>query len=453
MVDAARTAGSRRDGGALWHAACPERGRELEISRLRDSRTAGYNRYIREMRSPISERKLVFLIASGRFISTLDFSMVLPLGPDFAKALGIPVSKLGMVGGSYIVAEVAAGIAGAFFLDRFDRRRVLAVALTGLVVGTAACGLATGFVSMLATRMLAGVFGGTADTLAYAIVSDAVAPERRGRAMGAIQSSFAVASALGVPAGLALARLGGWRAPFFTLAALGAVVTAAAMSMLPPQRAHLSSQPAPFREMLSRPVARLALTGAAIGAMAHYMLVPNLSAYVQFNRGYPRDRLELLYLIGGAFVFGTARLAGWLADRYGAPPVTMFGATLYAAVLIFAFIYPMDAIPVLAIFVGFMISSSFRFVPMLALLSRVPAPHERARFMSTQSVVQSAADAIGAMLGAQLLTEHPDGSLAGIDDLAWLAIAMTFVYSALGYAIERRVRVRISGSGHHTSTG
>src|SRR5215468_9099358 len=99
------------------------------------------------MQPPISERKLVFLIGCVQLILTLDSSIVLPLGPDFAKALGIPTSKLGMVGGSYIAAEVLAGIAGAFLLDRFDRRRALAVALTGLVIATAACGLATGLVS------------------------------------------------------------------------------------------------------------------------------------------------------------------------------------------------------------------------------------------------------------------------------------------------------------------
>jgi predicted MFS family arabinose efflux permease len=392
----------------------------------------------------------VFLVGSGQFINMLDFTIVLPLGPDFAKALDIPVSKLGMLGSGYIAAEVVAGIAGALFLDRFDRRRALAVALTGLVIGTAACGLATGFVSLLAARVLTGVFGGTVQTLAFAIVSDAVASERRGRAMGAILSSFAVASVLGVPAGLELARLGGWRAPFFTLAALGTVITAAVMSMLPPQRAHLSAQPAPFREVLSRPVVRLALTVVIIGTMAHYTLVPNLSAYVQFNRGYPRDRLGLIYMIGGAFVFGTTRLAGWLGDRYGAPPVALFGTTLYSAVLIFGFIYPVNAIPVLVVFVGFMISSSFRFVPVQVLLTRVPGPSERARFMSIQAAVESTAAAIGAMLGAQILTEHPDGSLAGIDDVAWLAMAMTFVYCALGYAVERRVRARIAGSAGHT---
>jgi len=392
------------------------------------------------MRTAMSERKLVFLIGSVQLILTLDFTMVLPLGPDFAKALDIPTSQLGMVGASYTAAAAVVGIAGAFCLDRFDRRRALTVALTGLVIGTAAGGFATGFVSMVAARVAAGVFGGIAETLAYTIVADAVVPERRGRAMGAILSSFAVASVLGVPAGLELARLGGWRAPFFTLAALGALVTAATMSMLPPQRAHLLVQPGPFRAVLRRPVVRLGLTGMAIGTMAHYTLVPNLSAYVQFNRGYPRDQLGLIYMIGGGFVFGTIRLAGWLTDRYGSPPVALFGTALYAAVLLAGFIYPVDAIPVLAVFVSFMISSSFRFVPMQALLSRVPGPSERARFLSVEAAVDSIAAATGAMLGAQILSERPDRSLAGIGELAWLAIAMTCVYSALCYRVDRRVR-------------
>src|SRR4051812_9771343 len=221
------------------------------------------------MRPSISERKLVFLIGSVQLLLTLDFTLVLPLGPDFAKALAIPTSQLGLVGASYNAAEAVVAIAGAFFLDRFDRRRALAVALTGLVIGTAASGLSTGLVSLVATRAFAGVFGGVAETLVYTIVIDAVAPERRGRAIGAIASTTAVASVLGVPAGLELAHLGGWRVPFFTLAALGTVFVVAAISLLPPQRAHLSAQQTPLRAVLSRSVVRLGLTCMAIGTIAH----------------------------------------------------------------------------------------------------------------------------------------------------------------------------------------
>lgn len=391
----------------------------------------------------------MLLIGAGQFINSLDFAMVLPLGPDFAKALGIPASKLGMLGASYTAAQAVACLAGAFFLDRFDRRRALAAALTGLVVATAACGFAIGLVSLVAARMIAGVFGGTAETLAFAIVGDAIAPERRGRAMGAVASWFAVASVLGPPAGLELARLGGWRSPFFTLAALGAAVTAATVSMLPPQRAHLLVEPGSFRGVLRRPLVWLGITCVTIGAMAHYMVVPNLSAYFQLNRRYPRDQLGLLYMIGGAVGFGTSRLVGRLADRCGAAPVVAFGATLCAAVLIVGVIYPMDAIPVRVIFVGYVISSGFRFVPMMALSSRIPRPEERARFLSVQAAVDSVAVTIGAVLGTQILSERPDGALVGLDDVAWLAIAMTFVYAALCYAIERAVRGRTAGRTDH----
>jgi predicted MFS family arabinose efflux permease len=404
------------------------------------------------MPSSLSERKLVFLIGSVQFINTLDFMMVMPLGPDFARALDIPSSQLGLIGGSYTAAAAVAGIACAFFLDRFDRRTALAVALAGLVAGTAAGGLATGLGTLLATRVIAGAFGGPATSLALAIVSDAVPPERRGRAMGAVMGAFSVASVLGVPAGLELARLGGWRAPFFTVAALGAVITAAAVALLPPQRAHLttSSRGAPdrrgarssFRAVLSRPVAQLSLTGTAVSVIANFALIPNLSAYFQFNRGYPRDRLGLLYMIGGAISFGTTRLAGWLTDRHGAPAVTACGSLAFITVLLVGFIYPVSSLPVLAIFVGFMVTQSFRFVPMQALTSRVPEPRERASFMSAQSAVQHLASAAGAMIGAQLLTEQAGGALDGIDVLAWFGVATSALLPAILLAVDRRVRAR-----------
>jgi MFS family permease len=77
----------------------------------------------------LSERRLLFLVGAVQFVNVLDFMMVMPLGPDFAASLGIPVARLGIVGGSYTVAAAAAGLAGAFFLDRFDRRKALGLAL------------------------------------------------------------------------------------------------------------------------------------------------------------------------------------------------------------------------------------------------------------------------------------------------------------------------------------
>src|SRR5215472_17425164 len=117
----------------------------------------------------VSERAVVFLIAAVQFINILDFVMVMPLGPDFAKALGIDLAKLGMIAGSYMGAAAVSGYAGSFFLDRFDRRQALGVAMLGLVTGTALGGVATGLHSLMAARLVAGLFGGPATSIAFSI--------------------------------------------------------------------------------------------------------------------------------------------------------------------------------------------------------------------------------------------------------------------------------------------
>src|SRR6476646_9271330 len=102
------------------------------------------------------ERKIVLLLAAVSFVNILDFVMVMPLGPTFALALGIPTARLGIIAGSYTAAAALAGLVGTLFLDRCDRRRALAVTMLGLVTATAAAGLARNFAMLVAARVLAG---------------------------------------------------------------------------------------------------------------------------------------------------------------------------------------------------------------------------------------------------------------------------------------------------------
>jgi len=144
----------------------------------------------------VSERSIVFLVGAVQFVNVLDFMMVMPLGPDFANALGITTSHIGIVGGSYTLAAAVTGVVGSLFLDRFDRRVALGVAMLGLVLGTALGGLATGLPSLLFARVVAGSFGGPATSLSLAIIADAIPKARRGKALGAVMAAFSVASVL-----------------------------------------------------------------------------------------------------------------------------------------------------------------------------------------------------------------------------------------------------------------
>jgi predicted MFS family arabinose efflux permease len=397
---------------------------------------------------PPSEKLIIVIVGAIQFVNVLDFMMVMPLGPDFATALGIPTSHIGVVGGSYTAAAALAGVVGSLFLDRFDRRHALGVAMLGLVVGTALGGFAVGLGSLLLARIVAGAFGGPATSLSLAVIADAIPPARRGKAMGAVMGAFSLASVLGVPAGLEISARFGWRAPFFAVAGLGLLLAMGAIWFMPSMRQHLQARRAagaPKVQLLDS-VTGISLLNTALIMVGLFAVVPNISAFVQHNLGYPRDRIGMLYLVGGVASFVVMRIVGRLVDRFGATPLVVVGTALHAVALVTAFVYRLSWLPVLAIFVVFMLSGSVRMVPMQTLASRVPRPEQRARFMSAQSAVQHAASALGAVLASLVLVAAPDGTLLHMDQVALGALVVACLVPIGSFVLERRVNARAVGA-------
>jgi len=394
----------------------------------------------------VSERAVVFLIGAVQFVNILDFVMVMPLGPDFARGLGIAASHIGTIGGAYTAAASVAGLAGGYFLDRFDRRKALAVSMLGLVLATAAGGFATGLTTLLLARVAAGIFGGPATSLSLSIIADLVPAQRRGRALGAVMGSFSVASILGVPLALAMAEWGGWRVPFFVVAGLGLLVAAGAIFYLPPVRGHLTAQrpahPVGVLELLSRVDVQVSYLMTALVMMASFVIVPNIAAYVQQNLGYPRESLKLAYFVGGLVSFATLRVAGPQVDKHGAFIVGTVGSVLAVMSIYVGFVNYPQWLPVPVLFMAFMLSMGIRNVAYNTLTSRVPENPVRARFMSLQSAIQHLASALGAFLSVQLLTDRPDGTLGGMDTVAGVSIALSLLVPPMLRVVERRVRSR-----------
>ncbi len=393
------------------------------------------------------ERTLVFLLAAVTFVNILDFMMVMPLGPDFAKNLGIPLSQLGLIGGSYTAAAAVAGLVGSTFLDRFGRRSALTVAMLGLAGATALGAAAEGMGSLVVARIAAGCFGGPAAALVFAIVADVIPPERRGRAMGAVMGSFAFASVIGVPIGLELSRISGWRTPFLTVGAVGLVMAVLALFILPPLRGHLERGPqAPLRSIglfLADKSVLLAAGATLVTFLGTFLWVPHIATYVQFNLGYPREKLGLLYMAGGVVALFSMRLGGAWVDKGGPLRVTLLGSAVTIATLATAFLTTVPPVPIFVLFMGLMMGNSLRSVALNTLASRVPPAPERARFMSIQSAVQHMAAAVGAVLSSVFLSEGDQHRLVGMDVVTWVSIGMAL---ALPFLIAN-LAARVTGAG------
>jgi predicted MFS family arabinose efflux permease len=397
------------------------------------------------VRGEANERAIVLVVAAAQFINVLEFVIVMPLGPDYATALHVASSQLPYVAAAYTAAAALAGIAGAFFLDRFDRRRALLCTLGGLVLCTASAGLAPSFAVLVGLRALAGLFGGPATSIAMSIVADAVPAERRGRAMSVVLLAFSMAAIFGVPAGLELARGAGWRAPFLAIAALGLPVLLLT-ARLPSLRAHIAAasttrEAASLRPLLGNATVLRSYAMTLALQLSGFLIIPNISPYLQHNAGFPRARLGALYLAGGVVSLAATRLAGWLVDRAGSLPIASVGLALLSTVIVGLFVHPVPAAFIPYLFCGgYMFAQALRNVAYNTLTSKVPRPEERARFQSLQSTVTHLSIASGSALAARLLSSGPRGELIGMPAVGWLSIAVSALVPLLMWRVEGEVR-------------
>lgn len=387
----------------------------------------------------------MLIIGVIQFVNILDFMMVMPLGPDFANALGISDTDLGWVGGSYTAAAALSGIICSMFIDKFDRKTALITSFGGLMAATALGGLSWDFSSLLATRILAGMFGGPATSLAWSIVADVVEPARRGQAMGKIMGAFSLAAIFGVPFGLEMASLHDWTAPFFTTSAIGAVVIVWALKLMPSMRAHLKNthNKISFRYMVLlflRPINSLTYLYIALAMLASFMIIPNLSAYVQYNLHFPRDNMGWLYCIGGVVSLITVRITGKFIDRFNASIISFISMIVFTSVLWVSFVSPIPGMSVPAFFMVFMFAMGMRNVSSTTLATKIPPPHERAGFMSLFSCVQGIGMASGAFFSTHMLSENHDKSLNGMDNIAIISIVLSLFVPLLIRSVEVRMK-------------
>lgn len=386
--------------------------------------------------SGAGERRIIWIAALLQFVNITDFMMVMPLGPDFARALSIPLNQVGLIGGIYTLAAAIAGLVAAQFIDHFPRRRALLWMLSGLVLATAAGALAWNFASMLGVRLLAGVFGGPLSSLTIALVADWVPPQRRGAAMGKVMGSFAAASVLGVPFGLELSARLSWHAPFLVTALIGVAVWVFAWRTLPHSPAPDTRHGSHFLSMFKREYL-LAYLAVALATAGGFMIIPNVSAHIQDNLHFPRAYIGLLYLIGGGCSFFSMRWIGSLSDRRGASETILLLTTVLSVAIITGFIRFPSLLPVPAIFTLFMISMSGRMVVIQSLSSKLPALEERGAFMTTQSSVMHLASALGA-LSASLILDSSGEKLLHVPTVGAISLCLALILPLVVAAIESR---------------
>src|SRR5688572_21506241 len=101
------------------------------------------------------ERILLILLAAINFTHILDFMIMMPLGNYLMPYFKISPQQFSLLVAMYTLSAGASGFVAAFFVDNYDRKRVLLIGYIGFLVGTLACGLAPSFYLLLFARLVA----------------------------------------------------------------------------------------------------------------------------------------------------------------------------------------------------------------------------------------------------------------------------------------------------------
>lgn len=375
------------------------------------------------------EKKIVWIAASVQFVNIIDFMMVMPLGPDISKVLAISNSDIGVICGCYTLAIALSGIVCARFIDRFDRKIVAIVSVAGLSLATLSAAFAWDLYSLIGARILAGCFGGPAAAISLSMVTDVVPPQRRGKAMAVVMGSFSLSSIVAIPFGLELARLGNWESPFYAISILGILVVLVIIKITPSMTEHVAKKDNPVVSILTLLKNRdnlMAMLMMASAMFTSFLIIPNISAFFQFNQGYPRESLGMLYMVGGVFSLGMIQLGGRLSDKIG-PITTNIAGTIVLILFIYDGFIHEPLTPLLLIFVMFMGNVCIRNVSATSEASKLPKPHERAAFMALLSSVQHGANGIAALLSSAMLMTLNNGVLVGMKRVAILSVVIALL--------------------------
>jgi predicted MFS family arabinose efflux permease len=387
----------------------------------------------------MSMRSTIALAAAVQFVVLLDFALILPLGPDLVGPLATPAASLGLLVAAYTGAAALAGVLASGLLDRFERRAAMFPLLLGLALAAVAAAMAPNFAALLGARTLAGLCAAPISALILSLIADEVPESARGRALGIVLSANAVAGVFGVPGCLWLSEhIAWWMA--FAAVALVAVLAAAwvgASARIARQREAVDDGPAETVTPAERVLQRRAHALTFLAFAATFALTPNLSAYVQFNLGYPRSDIPLLYMVAGACSFIVMRLTGLAVDRRGPALIGSVALGLLAVTVALFLAMPTPLLWIELAMILLLVSLASRNVALRTLTSRVPKPAWRARFMSLQATAQQLGAVTGVLLAMVLLRDRADGGLAGMQALARCSIVLLIVLPPLMILVER----------------
>jgi len=170
-----------------------------------------------------------------------------------------------------------------------------------------------------------------------------------------------------------------------------------------------------------------------------FMLIPNISAYIQYNLNYAREDLIWLYLAGGAVSFLASQFAGYAIDRWSTLTVTLISSCISLFSIYNGFVIHPIEFPVIIIFTLYMTGNAMSAVARTSCVSHIPTAEERAGFMLLFGAMRCVGITLGSFFSTFMLQTSITGKLSGMSELATIAMVLSLVFPIAVWQLERQL--------------
>jgi MFS transporter, DHA2 family, multidrug resistance protein len=183
---------------------------------------------------PVKRRGLLVAAVMGAsMIQFLDSTIANVAIPHMQTSLSASLDTISWVLTSYIVASVIAMPMSGWLADRVGSRRLFLIAVTGFIISSMLCGIATGLFEMVVYRMLQGICGAFIGTMSQSILFDITAPSGQARAMAIWGMTVMIGPISGPVIGGWLTDTLSWRWCFYVNVPIGIPTLAILWWLLP----------------------------------------------------------------------------------------------------------------------------------------------------------------------------------------------------------------------------
>ncbi len=172
-------------------------------------------------------------IMLGTVMQVLDTTIANVALPNMTGDLGASQDTINWVLTSYIVAAAIMTPVTGWLSDRVGRRELFLISVAGFTVMSMLCGLAWNLESMVAFRLMQGVFGAAIVPLSQTFMLDINPKERHGQAMALWGAGIMVGPIIGPTLGGWLTETINWRWVFYINLPVGILAFLGSAAFLP----------------------------------------------------------------------------------------------------------------------------------------------------------------------------------------------------------------------------